>query len=225
MMKKLLILAMTLLTVLVLLVGMGAVACGGDGGATTTTPPPADGEETTTPPPTQETTTPPPTEETTTPPPTEEVEMEITSTAFEDGGTMPPTHSCVGQNISPALSWSGVPEGTQSLALIVEDSDAVEGTFTHWVIFNIPADATGLEEAIPSSAQLANGAVQGRNGFGTIGYSGPCPPSGSPHHYHFTLYALDTTLGLSGGASMTQVVNAMDGHILDQAELIGIYQR
>jgi Raf kinase inhibitor-like YbhB/YbcL family protein len=223
MMKKLLILAITLLTVLILMVGMGAVACGGDGGATTT-PPPGDGEETTTPPPTEETTTPPP-EETTTPPPTEEVELEITSTAFDDGGTMPPQYSCVGQNISPALSWSGVPEGTQSFALIVEDTDAVEGTFTHWVIFDIPADALGLEEAIPTSTQLANGAVQGRNGFGTIGYSGPCPPSGSPHHYHFTLYALDTTLGLSGGASMTQVVNAMDGHVLDQAELIGIYQR
>ncbi|HEY55113.1 MAG TPA: YbhB/YbcL family Raf kinase inhibitor-like protein [Dehalococcoidia bacterium] len=151
--------------------------------------------------------------------------MEIVSAAFEEGGTIPVQYTCIGQDISPALSWSGVPAGTQSFALIVEDSDAVEGTFTHWIIFNIPADALGLEEAIPTTAQLPNGAAQGRNGFGTIGYAGPCPPPGSPHHFHFVVYALDITLDLSGGASKAQVVNAMEGHILDQAELIGIYQR
>lgn len=158
-------------------------------------------------------------------PPPGEVEMEITSTAFCDGETIPTQHTCSGQDISPALSWSGVPEGTQSLALIVDDADAPGGTFTHWVIFNIPGDTLGLEEAIPATSQLSSGALQGRNDFGTVGYRGPCPPTGSPHHYHFVVYALDITLDLSAGASKAQVESAMQGHLLDQAELVGIYQR
>lgn len=222
-MKKAQILAISLLAVLVLLVGMGAGTCGGNGGATTTTSP-GNGQETTTPlPEEEETTTPPENGEETTPPP-EEVEMEIKSMAFQEGETIPAQYTCDGQDISPALNWSGVPEGTQSFALIVDDPDAPGATFTHWVIFNIPGDALGLEEAIPTDSQLPNGALQGKNGFGTVGYRGPCPPSGSPHHYHFVVYALDTTLDLSAGASKAQVIDAMQGHILAQAELIGIYQ-
>jgi Raf kinase inhibitor-like YbhB/YbcL family protein len=213
-MKKIKILAITLLVVLVMLVGMGAVACGG--AADETTPPPGDGQETTTPPPGdgQETT-----------PPPGEVEMEITSTAFRDGETIPNQHTCSGQDISPALSWSGVPAGTQSFVLIVDDHDAPGGTFTHWIIFNIPADTLELEEAIPPTAELSSGARQGTNDFGSIGYRGPCPPSGSGHHYYFVVYALDTTLDLAGGPGRTQVETAMQGHILDQAELVGLFQR
>ena len=157
--------------------------------------------------------------------PSEEIEMEITSTAFQAGETIPTRYSCDGQDISPALSWSGVPEGTQSFALILDDPDAPGGTFTHWVIFNIPAETLELEEARPTSPQLPNGALQGRNSFGAIGYGGPCPPQGTLHHYHFVIYALDETLDLTAGASKAQVLNAMQGHILAQAEIIGTYQR
>ena len=151
--------------------------------------------------------------------------MEITSTAFQAGETIPTRYSCDGQDISPALSWSGVPERTQSFALILDDPDAPGGTFTHWVIFNIPAETLELEEAIPTSPQLPNGALQGRNSFGAIGYGGPCPPRGTLHHYHFVIYALGETLDLTAGASKAQVLNAMQGHILAQAEIIGTYQR
>ena len=157
--------------------------------------------------------------------PPEEIEMEITSAAFQDGETIPTRYTCSGQDISPALNWSGVPEGTQSFVLIVDDPDAPGGTFNHWVIFNIPADTIELGEAIPTSSELSSGALQGRNSFGRIGYDGPCPPPGTPHHYHFVLYALDRTLDLSAGASKAQVLNVMQGQILAQVELIGIYQR
>ena len=157
--------------------------------------------------------------------PPEKIEMEITSAAFQDGETIPTRHTCDGQDISPVLIWSGVPEGTQSFALIVDDPDAPGGTFTHWVIFNIPANTLELEEAIPTGPQLLSGALQGRNDFGRISYGGPCPPPGTPHHYHFVLYALDLTLDLPAGASKVQVLNAMQGHILGQAEVIGSYQR
>lgn len=157
------------------------------------------------------------------PPPPEEIEFVIVSAAFEEGETIPAQYTCDGQDKSPALSWSGVPEGTQSFVLILDDPDAPGGVFVHWVIFNIPANALGLEEAIPTTQELESGALQGRNDFGGVGYSGPCPPPGAPHHYHFTVYALDLPLNLSAGASKAQVLNAMPGHILGQAELIGLY--
>jgi Raf kinase inhibitor-like YbhB/YbcL family protein len=158
-------------------------------------------------------------------PPPKEIEMAITTAAFEYGETMPTQYGCNGQNISPALSWSGVPEGTQSFALIVDDPDAPAGTFTHWVIFNIPGSASELEEAIPANPQLTNGALQGKNNYDKIGYGGPCPPEGTKHRYYFVLYALDQTLDLDAGASKAQVLDAMQGHILAQAELMGTYQR
>ena len=153
------------------------------------------------------------------------VEMEITSTAFQEGEAIPAKYSCDGQDISPELTWSEVPEGTQSFALITDDPDAPIGTFTHWVIFNIPADSLGLPEAVPNEPQLTSGALQGKNDFGNIGYGGPCPPPGALHHYHFTLYALDQTLDLPAGATKTQVLKAMQGHILAQVELIGTFKR
>lgn len=153
------------------------------------------------------------------------VEIELSSAAFQDGGTIPAQHTCDGQDISPALSWSGAPEGTQSFALILDDPDAPGGAFTHWVIFNIPADTLELEEAIPVSTQLANGARQGENDFGTIGYRGPCPPAGKTHHYRFAVYALDITLELTAGATKAQLLDAMQSHVLAQGELITVCQR
>ena len=191
---------------------------------TTTTPPTTTPPATTTTPPATTTTPPttPPTTDPTTPP--EPEEMVITSTAFEEDGTIPVIYSCDGADISPELNWTGVPEGTQSFALILDDPDAPGGTFTHWVIFNIPADATGLEENVPKTATLASGAIQGRNSFGMIGYGGPCPPLGQSHRYFFTVYALDTALDLASGASKAQLLAAIEGHILAEAEIMGNFQ-
>ena len=150
----------------------------------------------------------------------------LTSPAFSDGAGIPAVYSCDGQNTSPALNWNGVPSGTKSFALIVHDSDApLTGGFTHWVVFNIPPSASGFEANVPKQATLNNGAMQGNNGAGNPGYTGPCPPAGAPHHYQFRLYALDRTLSLSGGATKAQVEAAMNGHILAQALLTGLYQR
>jgi Raf kinase inhibitor-like YbhB/YbcL family protein len=150
----------------------------------------------------------------------------ITSPAFADGAEIPLKYTCHGQNVSPQLDWSQGPVGTASFALIMDDLDAV---YTHWVIFNLPPDAYGLPEAVPKDNELASGALQGKIGSGgvgyPIGYFGPCPPQGSPHRYRFTLYALDTMLDLAAGASKEQVLQAMEGHVLGQAQLIGIYQK
>ncbi|MFC1949753.1 YbhB/YbcL family Raf kinase inhibitor-like protein [Chloroflexota bacterium] len=154
----------------------------------------------------------------------EEIVLEITSPAFADGDDIPFKYSCDGQDKSPELAWSGVSEGTQSFALILDDPDAPGGTFTHWLIFNIPADSLGLPEALSKYSQLDNGATQCRNDFGTYGYGGPCPPAGAAHHYHFKLYALDQTLDLSAASTKAQLLNAIEGHILAQAELVSLYQ-
>ncbi|MBM4446169.1 MAG: YbhB/YbcL family Raf kinase inhibitor-like protein [Chloroflexi bacterium] len=149
----------------------------------------------------------------------------ITSSAFVAGAKIPVKYTCEGQNVSPPLDWNQVPAGTASFALIVDDPDAPFGVFTHWVIFNLPPDTRGLPEAVPKDGKLASGALQGKSGAGKIGYFGPCPPSGSPHHYRFTLCALDKSLDLAAGASKEQVLQAMQGHILAESQLIGIYQR
>lgn len=151
--------------------------------------------------------------------------MELKSTAFKDGERIPVKYTCEGQNISPSLTWSDVPEDTRSFALMADDPDAPAGIFTHWVIFNIPLNSRELPEAVPTKPQLAGDALQGRSDFGSIGYGGPCPPPGKPHHYNFTLYALDKLLELPTGTSKRKVLDAMPGHILAQAELVGIYQR
>ncbi len=151
--------------------------------------------------------------------------LSITSTAFQDGARIDSRYTCDGQDISPPLAWSKPPEGTKSLALIMDDPDAPMGVFTHWVIFNIPPDTQQFPEAVPTQPQLPSGAVQGKNDFGKTGYGGPCPPPGRPHRYRFTLYALDQPLSLPAGATKKQVLQAMEGHILAQGQLTGIYQR
>ena len=152
-----------------------------------------------------------------------ETEFVITSSAFADGAEMPVQYTDDGQNVSPPLDWSQGPAGTASFALIMYDLDA--GSFTHWVVFNLPPDARGLPEAVPRDENLSSGALQGKNGGRKIGYFGPSPPKGSPHRYRFTLYALDTSLDLAAGAFKAEVLQAMQGHILAQSQLTGIYQR
>ena len=149
--------------------------------------------------------------------------LSITSTAFAQGQPIPATYSCDGKSVSPPLSWSGAPAGTQSFALIMDDPDAPLGTFVHWVIYNIPASAGGLPEAFSKDARLPDGTLQGSNGAGRVGYTGPCPPGGT-HRYFFKLYALDTTLEISG-ASKDQLLQAMQGHVLAQGELMGTFTR
>ena len=158
------------------------------------------------------------------PPPKEAViTLSLSSTVFHDGEAIPDKYACQGVDISPPLSWGEPTAGTRSLALIVEDLDT-SGMFTHWVIFNIHADVDELPEALSFRSELL-GALEGKNDFGNIGYGGPCPPSGKPHRYQFTLYALDGSLDLEAGASKKQVLGAMEGHILAQGQLIGTYQR
>ncbi len=151
--------------------------------------------------------------------------FEFNSPAFRNGDSIPGKYTCDGADVSPALRWSGVPVGTHSLALITEDPDAPGGTWTHWIIWNIPAQATSLPEGLPATGTLENGARQGRNGFGRIGYGGPCPPPGRPHRYFFHLYALDTTLALKPDASKEDLEIAMKGHVLSRVEWMGKYGR
>ncbi|MFH1662829.1 MAG: YbhB/YbcL family Raf kinase inhibitor-like protein [Chloroflexota bacterium] len=151
--------------------------------------------------------------------------LSISSPAFSEGEKIPPEYTCEGSGISPQLNWVGIPEGTKSLALIVDDPDAPGGVFTHWVVFNIPPDSSGLSKAFPPTPVLPDGTLQGDSDFGRTGYGGPCPPRGKPHRYRFNLYALDKKLDLSAGSSKNQVLNATRGHILAQGQLTGTYQR
>jgi len=150
--------------------------------------------------------------------------MTLTSSVFTHGAMIPKDYTCDGRDVSPPLSWSEPPEKTQSFALIMDDPDAPMGTWVHWVIYNIPATARGLAEGVPTNADLPDGSRQGRNSWRRIGYGGPCPPSGT-HRYFFKLYALDTVLTLASGATKDELLKAMEGHILAQAELMGRYSR
>ncbi len=151
--------------------------------------------------------------------------LQITSAAFSAGETIPKKFTCDGPDVSPKLTWNESPAKTQSFALIMDDPDAPVGTWVHWVLFDLPADTKELSEGVAKQEQLSNGARQGRNDFGKIGYGGPCPPPGKPHRYFFKLYALDSKLNLKAGATKADVERAMKGHILAQAELIGKYGR
>lgn len=153
------------------------------------------------------------------------MKLSVSSSAFGEGESIPKKFACNGQNISPPLTWRNVPQGTKAFALIVDDPDAPSGTFTHWLIFNIPSETHELSAAIPSQGKLPSGALQGKNDFGEIGYDGPCPPSGPAHHYRFTVYALDKSLDLKAGATREQVINAMEGNVLARGRLTGTYKR
>jgi len=150
--------------------------------------------------------------------------MEIKSSAFGSGEMIPAKYTCDGADFSPQLEWSGSPAGTRSFALICDDPDAPMGTWVHWVIYDIPPTATMLAEGITREKDLPGGGTQGINDFRKIGYGGPCPPGGT-HRYFFKLYALDTTLGLKPGITKDQLLKAMRGHILAEAQLMGTYRR
>jgi Raf kinase inhibitor-like YbhB/YbcL family protein len=145
--------------------------------------------------------------------------MKISSPAFENNSKIPEKYTCDGENINPPLKIEGVPKEAKSLVLIVDDPDAPMGTFLHWLVWNIPPETNLIGEN-----SLPEGAVQGKNDFGKENYGGPCPPFGT-HRYFFKLYALDKILDLPAGSSLKEIEKAMEGHILDQAQLIGLYQR
>ena len=150
--------------------------------------------------------------------------LTLWSSAFTEGEAIPNRHTYEGGNISPLLAWGEPPEGTRSFTLIVDDPDAPNDVFTHWIIFNIPADSRELPEGVPKNAQLSDGALQGKNDAGDIGYMGPCPPPGRPHRYRFTIYALDSLLALDAGISKTQLLAAIEEHVLEHYQLTGIYE-
>jgi len=154
--------------------------------------------------------------------------MKILASAFKHNGEIPARHTCDDRDTSPELSWSDLPAGTQSLALIVDDPDAPDPaaprmTWVHWVLYNIPPATTGLEQATVSNT-LPHGTREGTNDWGRTGYGGPCPPTGR-HRYFFRLYALDSLLPDLGKPEKPDLLHVMEGHILEQAELIGTYQR
>lgn len=154
--------------------------------------------------------------------------LSLASSAFSAGTDIPPIHTCDGSNISPPLSWSGISPSVRSLALIVDDPDAPDPaapqrTWVHWVLYNIPPDATGLPQGIKPQ-DLPAGSRNGQNDWKNTGYGGPCPPIGC-HRYFHKLYALDVVLPDLGNATKMQLEKAMQGHVLEQAELVGLYQR
>jgi Raf kinase inhibitor-like YbhB/YbcL family protein len=144
--------------------------------------------------------------------------FQIRSPSFAEGATIPTQFSCNGANLSPPLSWSGVPEGTKSLVLLMDDPDAPGGTFVHWVVDDIPPGSQGFKSGSPEGKP-------GMNGMGRAAYMGPCPPPGPPHHYHFRLFALDANLNLTGSPNADEVRNAMKDRVKESSELIGIFGR
>ncbi len=149
----------------------------------------------------------------------------LTCTAFKDGDTIPKKYTCDGSDVSPPLHWGIPPAGTRSYAIIADDPDAPVGTWVHWVLYNLPLDLRGLPEAIPANDRVLDGALQGLNDFKRVGYGGPCPPPGKPHRYFFKLYALDTVLDLKPRESKVHVLQACQGHVLAEAQLMGRYGR
>jgi hypothetical protein len=165
--------------------------------------------------------------------------LTITSPAFKDGEAMPADYTADGKNVSPAINWTGAPPATRQFAVVLHDPDApMQGGFTHWVMYEIPATAKGLPQGVPSGASVTGsgiaGAIQGTTGFMAFarrggppvepGYRGPAPPPGSPHHYHFMVYALDN-VGLAPGLDRNGLLKAVEGHILAQGEIVGLYER
>ena len=149
----------------------------------------------------------------------------LSGPAIAPGATIPSDYACTGSDKSPALSWNNAPQATKSFALIVQDSDAPGGTFIHWVAYNIPAQRTSLPAGVQKNTEINGGGENGINSFGNAGYNGPCPPPGKIHHYHFLLYALDSTLNPGDKADAAAVEAAMKGHVLATAELVGTFER
>lgn len=153
-----------------------------------------------------------------------ESKLRLESPAFLQGKPIPAQYTADGRDVSPALSWTGAPPRTQSLALVCEDPDAPRGTWIHWVLYDIPPSVTSLPEGVPPREKAPGLGTHGKNDFGSLGYGGPAPPSGT-HRYFFRLYALDRSLSLAAGATARQLRRAMEGHVLAQGELMGTYSR
>lgn len=153
--------------------------------------------------------------------------LSITSTAFKEGGPIPVRYTCDGADWSPPLAWTGVPKDAGALVLISDDPDAPGRTWVHWVLYDVPASLDGLPENVSKvdAPRELGGAVQGKNDFHKLGYGGPCPPPGPAHRYFFKLYALAAPLRLKPGASKGEVEQAMDGHVLATAQVMGTYAR
>ena len=147
------------------------------------------------------------------------MKLDVSSSAFSEGQSIPEKYTCDGQNVSPPIQWSAAPANTKSIAIICEDPDAPSGTFTHWVLYDVPGTAKELAEG------SSGGGKEGVNGFGKKGYGGPCPPPGGAHRYYFRVYALETTSLGNAGSSKDEVTADMQGHILAQGELMGTYKR
>ena len=147
--------------------------------------------------------------------------ISVSSSAFDAGGRIPKRHTGEGEDVSPPLTWSGIPEGSEEVALICDDPDApTPKPWVHWVVYKIPVDTSALAEG------SSGGSVEGRTDFGKVGYGGPMPPPGhGVHHYHFKIYALNTQLDLEAGATKDQLLQAMKGHVVAEGELVGTYKR
>jgi Raf kinase inhibitor-like YbhB/YbcL family protein len=158
--------------------------------------------------------------------PEADMSLDLKSDAFVNGQSIPAKYSCIGKNVSPALTWSDPPAGTRSFALIVDDPDAPMGTWVHWVLFNIPAGQRSLAEDLPVTGKNVDPSAIyfGKNSSGNTRYDGPCPPSGT-HRYYFKLYALDTLVDILPGATKEELLKAMQGHILAQGELMGTFSK
>jgi Raf kinase inhibitor-like YbhB/YbcL family protein len=149
--------------------------------------------------------------------------MELLSPAFEEGQRIPALFTRDGDNISPPLQWRGVPDSAKTLALIMEDPDAPNGLFTHWIIYNLPATLPGLDHEVPAGGHYGGGALQGINDYGGVGYGGPQPPGHEEHRYILRLLALDERLPLGPEADREELLGIMSGHIIDEAQLTGRY--
>ena len=153
-----------------------------------------------------------------------EMAIKMTSIAFGEGSMIPKQYTCDGIDVSPPLAWTGVPDGSKSLAIICDDPDAPVGTWVHWVLYNLPADIKELPEGMPPQKIMDNGIKHGINDFRKFGYGGPCPPGGT-HRYFFKIYALGIEIDLDPGATKAQLLKAMEGHILAEGQLMGRYKR
>lgn len=153
------------------------------------------------------------------------MKLSVSSPEFAQGDRIPVKYTCDGEDVSPPIYWNKGPAATQSYALIADDPDAPRGTFTHWVMYNIPSGVTRLEEYVTAVDRLDDGTMQGKNSYDKLGYGGPCPPPGKPHRYRFNVYALDSRIDLGPGASKDDLLKAMNGHVLAQGELMGTYGR
>jgi len=154
----------------------------------------------------------------------QQMTVSVSSSAFQEGGMIPAKYTCDGNDVSPPLTWAGIPAGAKSIALIGDDPDAPVGTWVHWVMWNIPPDVHELPENVPPKPELPDGSRQGMSDFRRPGYGGPCPPSGV-HRYYFKVYALDTMLDLPSSARKGELLKAMKGHVLAEGQLMGKYSR